>query len=585
MLVRLRKTASSASVPSQGLSKPQLLARNRNENTDEQAVTQLYHITDGSTVEAKMTELAALPNVEIVSPDYLVYTQQLPPVQPNDQYFLSGQWHLPKISALDAWNTHTGDWNVKVCIIDSGMRIDHPDLAQNIIKGWNLVPEDQDNPGPSSEPGEPNYYNFNDTMGHGTHVAGIITALGNNTRGVSGVSWKAGLLVCKFIWDYGAGYVSDAIKCMELCSEEGAHIYNNSWGDLPNYDNVLLAAIKDLESTGGLFVVAAGNNGQNLDLKPMYPGAYSASNLLSVAATDINDNFASFSNYGRSTVGIAAPGKSILSTTHDADYGMMSGTSMACPVVAGTAALLQSMAISAGTILTPKQIITILTSNVDLIAGGGYKLKSAGRVNVDKAVQYLKARLPAASPSPLPKAPSPPPPRYWQPAPPPSPSQDFGTYLPPVCGSSLMKGRTATQSSTFEGRDAAFAVNGDCRMNITAFNASCSSTDPNQDNPWWQASLANTTDILAVSITPRSDCCWDSIVGARVLLGNVTWAGSNSAEFIECGQISTVGIGRGLRLRVMCPTTIPASQVVVYLPKQKTSLSLCEVDITARLNS
>lgn len=123
--------------------------------------------------------------VQLVEPDYQVRVQALPP-----DAQISQQWHLHKIDSSTAWAIHTGSRKVKVCVIDSGVRIDHPDLAGNIIKGWNLVPEDQETPGPGPEPTEPHFYNFNDTLGHGTHVAGILGALGNNTLGVAGTSWK-----------------------------------------------------------------------------------------------------------------------------------------------------------------------------------------------------------------------------------------------------------------------------------------------------------------------------------------------------------------------------------------------------------
>lgn len=163
----------------------------------------------------------------------------------------------------------------------------------------------------------------------------------------------------------------------------------------------------------------------------------------------------------------------------------MSGTSMACPVVAGVSAVLQSMALASGTRLTPKQIISILTSTVDPLSGGAAKLKSGGRLNFAKAVAKLKPTLPAPlSPSPVPKvSPSPPPKAPASPSPPPGktfppppPVSDPSSLLPPVCGTSVLKGLNATQSSTYASREAVNAVNGDCRTNATAYSSACSST-------------------------------------------------------------------------------------------------------------
>jgi subtilisin family serine protease len=273
---------------------------------------------------------------------------------------------------------------VKVCLIDSGLLSNHPDLTPNVLKGWNVLTND------TSMPGEPSPFNYNDTLGHGTHVAGLVGAVGNNGVGVSGVAWKTALLPCRFIGASGTGFVSDAITCMHLCRAEGAHVYSNSWGGM-GYSETLLAEIEALE---GLFVVAAGNNmGLDLDVGPLYPAAFNASNIITVAATARTGALADFSNFGRRTVHLAAPGDALVSTSYTGGYGLMSGTSMATPLVAGAAALLQSLALTAGSALPPGVVRQLLEDSVDPMDGGAAMLVSGGKLNVARAVQRLQAQL------------------------------------------------------------------------------------------------------------------------------------------------------------------------------------------------
>jgi hypothetical protein len=560
--------------------------------------------------------------VLVAEPDYRVQVF----ATPNDRAYTS-QWHHPKIASPAAWDTTTGSDRVraspppalplaasplpalppralshrchppltayppqvKVCIIDSGLRIDHPDLAANVVKGWNVIPVEESDPYPL--PGDPVWLNYNDTLGHGTHVAGLVGAVSNNNRGVAGVAWRAALMPCRFIGDSGAGYVSDAITCMRLCRAEGAHVYSNSWGGVP-YSRVLSNEIRDLADDGGLFVAAAGNAGRDLDSIPdsAYPAAYPLANQLTVAATTSQNVLAGFSNYNRDLVHLAAPGEQILSTTHDGGYGSMSGTSMATPIVSGAVALLQSMALAVGPALSPAAVRSLLMSTVDPMAGGSSTVVSGGRLNVAKAVDKLKLQLsggqwplgdstpstPAPAPAPLPQVPASPP--VAAPPPPPGP----GAHVVPQCGASALRGCAAVQSSTAGARAAGNAVNGDCRTNVTALEAACASTDPAQSNPWWAGTLTAQGSVAAVSITTRTDCCWDSIIGAQVLVGNGSWAGPGQASggrFAECAQVSAASVARGQRIALTCSRALVGDTVAVYLPKLKTALTLCEVDV------
>ena len=562
-----------------------------------QAITQqthIYKIVDGSSVESKLSELQDHPEVALAEPNYRVQLLKYP----SDTKF-NLQWHIPKIAAQVAWDTVTGSKKVKVCILDTGARIDHPDLAANIVKGWNVI-----GGVPVSE-----YHNFNDTHGHGTHVSGLAAAVSNNARGVSGVAWSVSLMVCKFITDYG-GDIGDAILCMRLCRDEGALIYNNSWGGLDYTSIALEQEIKALEASNGLFVAAAGNDGLNIDYTPKYPASFNAPNQITVAATTSADNLADFSNYGARSVHISAPGDHVLSTYNTNEYGYLSGTSMATPVVSGAAALLQAMALNApnGTALTPRRVKELLMGSVDSTPWGGTTIISGGRLNVARAVATLKARLNGYSGSfddptttgnniannsqhALPMVPR-------------STNTSSGTTnngtnligapspspLPSIeCGTSLLRGQPANQSSTAgPNYSAENAVNGNCRNDMDTVSTACAATDPAQSNAWWSASLPRSSSVLSVSLTTLADCCWTSITGAVVMVGNVSSSSGGGAEgggwegdtrFQECGRVPTTGVFRGQRITVECPSGgVHGNHIVVYLPKLMTSLTLCEVD-------
>ena len=267
---------------------------------------------------------------------------------------MSQLWGMTKIDAPDAWNITTGATGanrVVVAVIDTGVDYTHPDLAANI---WTNTAEiagngvDDDHDGFVDDVHGYNFVSNNgnpmDDNGHGTHVSGTIAAVGNNSLGVAGVNWSASIMALKFMDSTGSGYLSDAIRAINYATMErtqygvNVRVINASWGG-GGFSSAMQTAIQAANDAGIMFVAAAGNSGTNNDVTAQYPANYTPPNVISVAASDQNDQLASFSCYGASTVDLAAPGVSIYSTLPNNRYGYYSGTSMATPMVSGVAAL------------------------------------------------------------------------------------------------------------------------------------------------------------------------------------------------------------------------------------------------------
>jgi len=264
------------------------------------------------------------------------------------------QWAFAEGSVLElpgAWGLTQGAGAV-VAVVDSGTKLDHPDLAPNIWANFREVPgngADDDGNGyvddvygidlSSTQVSQ----NLSDGHGHGTHVAGIIAAAANR-RGVVGVAPRAKIMTVRVLDDTGAGTTGAVAEGIRYAAANGARVINASiQGDFP--DPNMEAAIAAAGAANALVVVSAGNSARDIDAKPSYPAAIAAPNLISVAATAPNAGTAldSYSNYGRLAVGLAAPGGDILATTNDGGYGRKSGTSMAAPIVSGVAALMVSL--------------------------------------------------------------------------------------------------------------------------------------------------------------------------------------------------------------------------------------------------
>ncbi|PSC68607.1 Extracellular basic protease [Micractinium conductrix] len=264
-------------------------------------------------------------------------------------------YHLQRIAAPIAWDTTVGSKEVKVCVIDSGLRRTHQDFVANDAGGWNRAWENNAMPAV----GTTLYNNYTDADGHGSHVAGIIAAAGDNRVGMAGVAWNASIVSCKAVSSDGYLYSSATMDCYSLCGNTpGVRVVSASYGGMGAYSSMERTAIQALGDAGILFVASAGNDNNNTDVNATYPASYGLSNQLSVGASIWNDNRASFSNYGASTVHLTAP---------------------------GVAALL----FSAKPTATVAEVRNAILSSVDDVPIWAGKSATGGRVNAAKAVAAL----------------------------------------------------------------------------------------------------------------------------------------------------------------------------------------------------
>jgi len=278
------------------------------------------------------------------------------------------------ISADEAWEIETGTSSAIIAVVDTGVDYTHPDLAGNMwttgtsCHGRNFVD------------GAPNIDNPMDDNGHGTHVAGTIAASSSNGTSISGVMWNADIMALKVLDADGSGDVGGVIEAIEYANANGAQVINMSLGG-GEYSKPFEEV---LSKSTAIIVAAAGNERKNNDEAPFYPASYDLPNLLSVAATDNQDALAWFSNYGSTTVDVAAPGEDVYSTMLGGGYQYLSGTSMAAPHVAGVAGLI----ISAHPNLSNVDLVNIIKDSVDKKDGLNDKTLTKGRINAKTALEY-----------------------------------------------------------------------------------------------------------------------------------------------------------------------------------------------------
>lgn len=367
------------------------------------------------------------PEIEYAEPNYHYYRS----IIPSDTHYTK-QWYLKKIKAVEAWDKKRNAEDIVIAILDSGAQINHPDLRDNIwrnareapgnqidddknglvddVNGWDFINNSPD-PSPKFQEG------FTEAgILHGTIIAGIAAASGNNAGGVAGVSWRAKIMPLKVLDDAGVGRTDKVVKGIDYAIEKGAHIINLSFVAF-NRSRSLEKAIERAHKAGVIIVAAAGNEQSegkeySLDDVPMYPACNDGPNgenwVIGVAATDTLDQKAPFSSYGFRCVDIAAPGVSIFGASvyeptkriGDAPFnkyydGYWSGTSMAVPMISGALALL----ISANPAMDKSEITKILldsSDNISRLNPGYLGQLGRGRLNVmaaiDQASEFLSQK-------------------------------------------------------------------------------------------------------------------------------------------------------------------------------------------------
>ena len=352
---------------------------------------QVITVPDGETVASLTAKYRQSGLVDFAEPDYLVHAAA---TLPNDPLFTNGTlWALNNygqsggtahadIDAVDAWDVLTSASNIVVAVLDTGIRATHEDLAANM---W-VNPNDGGN-GYNAFTGTNNPA---DDSGHGTLVAGVLGAVGNNGKGVTGVAWRVQMMACKCLDEYGNGSDSTVIPCIDYALANGARIINASF-DTTTSSLALSNALAAAQAAGVIVVASAGNSTVNVDVTPHYPACYPINNIVSVAYTSRNDALGQFSDYGATNVALAAPGDQIYSTFSASDtyyyppagLGInIAGTSFAAGYVSGALALMLAKYPAENY----QQIIQRLLAATDPLPALQGKCRTGGRLNLRKAL-------------------------------------------------------------------------------------------------------------------------------------------------------------------------------------------------------
>jgi subtilisin family serine protease len=367
-----------------------------------------FGLKKGQSVEAAINELKADPAVEYAEPNYY-FRKSVEEVGAHDVYSaeqvqqgqVGGQSYGAtgaNIGVQSVWSSSSGIPSNKpvVAVIDTGLDTNHY-VFQDTQSIWTNPGEvagngvDDDGNGYVDDLHGWNFVDNSPTMydddGHGTHVAGVILSIDQDIYGAQSALHEARIKIMplKFLNGNGVGTTSNAIRAIYYAANNGASVLNNSWGG-SSYSAALHEAVAYTYTKAALFVAAAGNSASNNNSVPMYPANYDVPNVISILATTDYDYKASFSNYGSNTVHLGSPGVYILSTVPNDAFGTMSGTSMASPFVAGTAAQMKAESPN----MLGYQLKTILNSQYTAVAQLAGKLITSGRLNSQNSVNYAK---------------------------------------------------------------------------------------------------------------------------------------------------------------------------------------------------
>jgi subtilisin family serine protease len=352
---------------------------------------QVLRVPRNETVQSLIAKYQKSGLVEFAEPDYIVHADAVP----NDPKFTDGTlWGLNNtgqnggrpdadIDAPEAWDVLNSASNVVVAVLDTGIRYTHEDLASNMWvnpidggHGFNAFTGTND---------------VSDDNSHGTLVAGLIGAVGNNGKGVAGVAWRVQLMACKCLDSSAAGSDSTVIACIDYARTHGAQIINASL-DSPGSSAAVSNAVAAARDAGIIFVASAGNGspGVNVDASPTYPACYAIDNIVSVAYTTRTDDLGPISNYGATNVDLAAPGDQMYSTYYAGDSSYyppsflppIAGTSLAAAYVSGALAL----TIAKYPAENYHQIIQRVLTAVDPLPALSGKCVTGGRLNLWKAL-------------------------------------------------------------------------------------------------------------------------------------------------------------------------------------------------------
>ncbi|MDD5138831.1 MAG: S8 family peptidase [Verrucomicrobiales bacterium] len=352
---------------------------------------QVLHVPKGETVTSLIAQYQRSGLVEFAEPDYEIHAAAIP----NDPKYTDGTlWGLNNtgqnggtadadIDAPEGWDVLTAASNIVVAVVDSGINYTHEDLAANMwvspvdgSHGWNAVatnnlPLDDNN--------------------HGSMVAGVLGAVGNNGKGVVGVAWSVQIMACKCLTSTNTGSDSDLIACIDYARTNGARIINASL-DSPGYSQALSNAIVATRDAGIIFVASAGNGnpGVNIDVSPTYPACFQIDNIVTVAYTTRNDGLGGLSNYGETSVDLAAPGDEVYSTSSGLtssyyppfSFIKIAGTSFSAPCVSGALALMLAKFPTENY----QQIIARLLNATDPLPSLAGKCVTGGRLNLHNAL-------------------------------------------------------------------------------------------------------------------------------------------------------------------------------------------------------